>query len=77
MVEPPLRVQRLHHLLKRNRLVSVAAQRRFPRPPQQLNPAGAAPKSNRSASVLTKNPMRPSSSDRVRFAIGVPTTTSR
>ena len=78
MAQAALRLQRVHQPLERQVLVRVrlAASASRTRPSSVAEAGVAGQTSARSASVLTKKPISPSVSGRVRPAIGVPTATS-
>ena len=56
--------------------MAVGRQRALPDLLEQIRKVGAVPRSARNTSVLTKKPIRPSVSARLRLAIGEPTSTS-
>ena len=77
VAQAPLRLQLLDQLLEGQLLVRVRAQRASRTRRSSSRKLGSSARGRaRSTSVLTKKPISPSISARVRSAIGLPTTTS-
>ena len=73
---PPFRVDLLHQLLEGQVLVLVGVQTGLAYVPQNITEALSATQFSAENKRVTKNPIKPSISARLRLAIGVPTTTS-